>query len=97
MAFISSERCPFASNLWLQMMGDLILCCNRQDGMISVPKGLQQMLLWASVDCDPNYDGLPIALCLIYKEALPDVQPISVHLYGFLEEFNLRPFGNWNG
>jgi len=97
MAFISSERCPFASNLWPQKMGDLILRCPRHVGTTSVPKNLQEMLAWASVDCDPNYDGVPIALCLVYKEALPKVQPISVHLYGFLEEFNLCPFGNWNG
>lgn len=97
MAFISSERCPFASNLWPQAMGNLILHHNKQEGSNTVPTVLEEMLSWASVERDPNYDGIPVALCLVYKEALPVVNPISVHLYGFLEEFNLRPFGNWNG
>lgn len=78
-------------------MGNLILRRNKQEGSNTVPTVLEEMLSWASVEHDPNYDGIPVALCLVYKEALPVVKLISVHLYGFLEEFNLHPFGNWNG
>lgn len=100
MSFVSSKLCPFASNLWPSTVGGLIVRRNRKstgDQTDTIPKDLEGLLAWASVERDPMYDEIPIALCLAYKETLPEIRPISIHLYGFLEEFSLRTFGNWNG
>jgi len=55
----------------------------------TVPTGLEDLVAWASVKCDPMYNEIPIVLCLAYKEALSEIHPISIHLYGFLEDFSL--------
>ena len=62
-----------------------------------VPTDLEAVGAWASVEYDPMYDEIPLVLCLMYKEALPKINLILIHLYGFLEEFSLQSFGNWNG
>ena len=100
MSFVSSKLCPFASNLWPPTAGRLIARRNRNstgDQKNTIPKDLEGLLAWASVERDPMYHEIPVALCLAYKETMPHVRPISIPLYGFLEEFSLRPFGNWNG
>ena len=100
MASISSCCCLVASNLWPKRFGDLILCgqkVNPSTYVTTVPRKMEDMLSWASVEQDPIYHGIPVALCLVYWEALPSIQPIAINLYGFLQDFNLRPFGDWNG
>ena len=92
MAFISSHRCSLASNLWPEDLGNLILRRNRLGsniGVVSVPRTVEGMLSWASVERDPTHHERPDALCLVYQEALPNIQPISFHLYGFLHNFKL--------
>lgn len=96
MAFISSRQCPLASNLWPGILGEFIRRRKCID-VITVPKNLEEMLLWACVEQDPVHHGIPVAMCLVYRQLLPNIEPIAVHLYGFLHDFQLRPFGNWNG
>ena len=80
-------------------MGNLIACHNRGltgEQVNIVLMDLEAVVAWASMEYDPMYNEIPLVLCLAYKEALPKINPISFHLYGFLEEFSLWSFGNWN-
>ena len=82
MAFISLRRCLMASNLWPQTLGKLVLRHNRV-ALTTVPTNLDEMLAWASLEQDPVHHGIPVAMCLVYRKLLPNIEPIAVHLYGF--------------
>ncbi|KIO11378.1 hypothetical protein M404DRAFT_127429 [Pisolithus tinctorius Marx 270] len=102
MAFIRSVADEVASDLWPEENRHAIqLRVNGRKlaGWERFPTSLEDIATWASLIKDDNNTNENRNKILVYKSSplfTPGAfYPVSVHLYGFLQSFQIGTHGNW--
>ncbi|KAI6029125.1 hypothetical protein PISMIDRAFT_104477 [Pisolithus microcarpus 441] len=104
MSFVSSEDQLVGLNLWPTSHSEMITVCTGPNSLSSweqFPRDLERMFNWATIAKDVSCTDKSRENMIIYRNpptpAPNAMYPISVHLYGCLQAFNVGKFGNWDG
>ena len=105
MSFLPSDNHALAVDLWLAPYNTIIeQRCNisQLHQWQRFPTSLNHLVEWADVTKHPTSTDNARDRILVYKtlpasDSIPVVYPVSVRLFGFLEDFCLADYGNWKG